>query len=592
MALRGSIDDVPIVDVLQFVHLSGKSGTLALTSAAGPAWVEFSQGNIVFARGPQSRSLGELLVEHGGLTKEQVHEAIEAQRRDPARPPLGKLLLARQIIAAEPLADCVRRQIHEAMMDLANWSSGDFQFDQGTIEVLDDIRVEVAEVLPLLKLNTQFLLFEAVRLFDERQRDKDAAQAGQGPELPAGREKTLPPALEKRERTLPPASEGALEEGREPPRAGPLWREIEPVRSVAPGAEARIVGEPLLLPPGREARQDGGRTLAGGILLVGFEKALSPPVTKTLVVHGYRVLGHVPRREIETQLLADKRWPAAMVLLWRLHAGEGATSDEVDKSLKLVERLVERHPGWSFVVLVSGGATKAVARAYATGARAALPIDPVELAREAEVREGLVAVVAQIWKDSARTANAQAAELRAWIQAKRVTSEMQRALQQASIALELMRVAAATLDRATLFLAKEAELIGLGAFGSTVNGSPMAESLRGLALTVAPDSPLSRCLVDRTAFVGPTAELGIGQLFFDIAGRPLVDRGVLVPLVGPSKAIGVLYGDNGQLPGPMRGIHALEIAATQAGIAYENVLLRMRLDVRSRQGEAESPLAS
>jgi hypothetical protein len=153
-----------------------------------------------------------------------------------------------------------------------------------------------------------------------------------------------------------------------------------------------------------------------------------------------------------------------------------------------------------------------------------------------------------------------------------------------------MRVAANALDRATLFLAKDDDLIGLGAFGLTTGGKPMAESLRGLALKVTPATLLARSLTERTAFMGPTRDLGLGQLFFDIAGRPAHDRGVLIPLVGPSKTIGVLYGDNGLINGPIRSIHAVEIAAAQAGIAYENVLLRLRLD--NSRARAEPELAS
>jgi hypothetical protein len=150
-----------------------------------------------------------------------------------------------------------------------------------------------------------------------------------------------------------------------------------------------------------------------------------------------------------------------------------------------------------------------------------------------------------------------------------------------------MRIAANALDRATLFLARDNELIGLGAFGLTVSGKPMAESLRGLALQVGPDTLLSRSISERTAFMGPTRDLGLGQLFFDIAGRPVHDRAVLIPLVGPSKTIGVLYGDNGLINGPIRSIHAVEIAAAQAGIAYENVLLRLRLDNSRPRNDTE-----
>jgi hypothetical protein len=53
---------------------------------------------------------------------------------------------------------------------------------------------------------------------------------------------------------------------------------------------------------------------------------------------------------------------------------------------------------------------------------------------------------------------------------------------------------------------------------------------------------------------------------------------VLIALVSPTRPIGLLYGDNGRLTEPLRGVQAVEFAASQAGLAYENALLRLRLE--------------
>lgn len=558
MALRGSLDDVPLVDVLQFVHLSGKSGTLALTSHRGAGWIEVANGNVVFARGPKTPNLGELLVGAGALNRDALDDAITTQRADPHRPPLGRLLVAAKLVTSEQLADCVRKQIHDAMLDLCQWTSGEFQFDQGSIETPDDIRVDVAEVLPELNLNTQFLVLEAVRLLDERRREEEAERATRPklPPLPPAPRHVTPVLPERRTVDAPLSVASRLLAEAEGPRA------------------PRIDAQPTLPPPDGPAfpfgRPQPLNPTTGGLLLVGFERSTHPIVMQSVARAGYRVLGHVPRLEIEPQLLGARRWPLGMALLWRVRE-----ADEVAQRA-LIARVIERHPGWTVIALVSAADPKLPGRLYAAGARSVIPGVLDELCDD--VLDGIVAIVAQVWNESARAANAQAAELRAWVHAKQIASEMQRALRRENIKLELLRVAADSLDRAVLLLCREGRLESLGGFGLTGSGAPIAQAVRSLAVDVTAGSPLARCIDDHVAFLGPTSDLGLSANFFEVVGAPAYDRGVLVPLVGAHMTLGVLYGDNGDQQLAVRGVHAIEIAASQAGIAYENVMLRARLD--------------
>lgn len=544
MALRGSLDDVPVVDVLQFIHLSGKSGTLVMTAGAASALIEFADGNIVFARAPVSRNLGRILVERGLLAPARLEQLLTVQQESPERPPLGRLIVEQGLATAEVLAGCVRDQIHEAMTDIASWRDGEFQFHQARIETVDDVRVDVEDLLPLATVNTQFFLLEAMRLVDDRVREDDAASPRA---LPDG------------------AVDGTLIAG-----TGLRLPTAPDTLSVPVPA---VWAEPTLPPLNGLART--GRGKGAGIMPVGLDQPTLGVFATTLAARGYPVLGHVPSRHVREQFLGERHWPSAMVLLWRVRGGARGSADQ---TLALITETLRAHPGWAVVALVSGD-VEMVARAYAAGAQAAIPLRERGALSPVMV-EAVEAVVARIWKDNRREADAQAAEMRAWLAATRLTSEMHRAVQRSSVALELMRVAAQVLDRAILFLAKGEGLIGLGAFGRAADGRPMAEAMRGFALELKPDTPLARGLADGTAFVGAPGDLGMGRVFFEIAGLPAVNRAVLIPLVGPSRAIGVLYGDNGTLNEALRGVHTVELAAAQASLAYENALLRRRLDGR------------
>lgn len=554
MALRGSLSDVPVVDVLQFIHMSGKSGTLVMTSGADSAVVELSDGNIAFARAPSSRSLGSVLVARGLLAEPDLERLLAEQQNAEVRPALGHLIVSEGLLSFDVLADCVRDQIHEAMLEIVSWQKGEFQFHQKRLETIDDVRVDVEDLLPAVALNTQFFLLEAMRLVDERLSET------QGAVIPS------PGAPSRSASPSEPASVELV-------ARLPVELPSAPVDASALRMPA-VWAEPTLPPIGGPST--GIRLRGAGIMPVGLDQPTLEVFATALAARGYPVLGHVPSRHVQEQFLGARQWPGSMVVLWRIRGGERGGADE---TLSLMTDTLRAHPGWTIVALVSGN-VELVARAYAAGARIVVPVrakgTPSDLLIYA-----VEAVVERIWRDNSKEANAHAAEMRAWLAATRLTNEMHRAGQRSSVALELMRVAAQVLDRSILFLAKGDSLIGLGAFGRTVTGQPMAEAMRGLALDLQPDTPLARGLVDGAAFVGSPSELGLGRVFFELAGAPAVDRAVLIPLVGPTRAIGVLYGDNGNLTQTLRGLHTVELAAAQASLAYENAILRRRLDDRS-----------
>lgn len=556
MALRGSLDDVPIVDVLQFVHLSGKSGVLQLTSPEGQGRIELSRGNVVFAQAPGGRTIGELLAAEGAVSAEAVARALAAQQRQQERGthrPLGQLLMESGAVTREALEACVRKQIQDAMLQLAGWSTGEFHFGQDFPPAPDDIRFELGTVLPELTVNTQFLLLEAARMSDERADSE--ARSGAGPaEAGSGS-----------------GDDDASTRGRilsRDPRTPQVAVELEPLRVTPPPPRVFAEtpppeGSPLELPP-TSTRNDA-------LALVGFERESWPALVRGLKALRWPVLGHAPVSKAVEAVDAQGRLAGTRLLLWRVRSDSRHAFEPQRRALEGVQRL-PRPPVQ--IVLAENLRSAEVAELYGAGARVVLPIDglPPE-----GLPPGLATVLGQLRRERQRAESAQAAELRAWLHAKRVTSGMQQALQRANIALEFMRVAASSLERAVLFLKKGDELIGLGAFGTTGTGRPMADALRGLALRVPADGKMANALRGRRPLVAPPDDLGLVPLFFDIAGRPSTDSATLVPLSGPSRTIALLYGDNGPVKRPIGNLHPLEIAAGHAGIAYENALLRLKL---------------
>jgi hypothetical protein len=185
MSLFGSLSDVAVVDVLQFVHLSGRSGTLFLENDDEQAHISFHRGRIVGAYGPASPSVCLLMIDAGALTAAGLERALALQSAEMPPPPLGQVLVANQLVTAEALREAITRKVERTVYDLVSWNRGSFRFSVDEVRADQEIALAPGDVIPQLDINTQMVLMEALRLFDEKNREAPPAPTGNGDAAPA-----------------------------------------------------------------------------------------------------------------------------------------------------------------------------------------------------------------------------------------------------------------------------------------------------------------------------------------------------------------------------------------------------------------------
>ena len=158
MAIKGSLREASLPDVLQLLSMGKKTGCLAVTHRNNFGYIYFDKGKISYASIVNRRDrLGDLLIKAGSITQEQLQNAIDAQGKHRDKR-IGDLLVDLGYITRERLHDHVRVQIEEAVYLLFTWNEGSFNFEA-------DVQPERQDLL--VSINPESLLLEGARRVDE-----------------------------------------------------------------------------------------------------------------------------------------------------------------------------------------------------------------------------------------------------------------------------------------------------------------------------------------------------------------------------------------------------------------------------------------
>ena len=158
MAIKGSLKEASLPDVIQLLFLGRRTGCLALADRHNFGTIYFEEGHIVYAAIVNRRDrLGDILVRSGRITAAQLEAAIARQEGDREHK-LGEILVELGALKREDLESHMRLQIEEAVYYLFTWTSGTFNFEAGVRPEQEDF---------LVRINPEYLLLEGARRVDE-----------------------------------------------------------------------------------------------------------------------------------------------------------------------------------------------------------------------------------------------------------------------------------------------------------------------------------------------------------------------------------------------------------------------------------------
>jgi CheY-like chemotaxis protein len=534
LSLNGNLEDIPLLDILQIIAFSQKTGYLTVQTSGGEAALVFCNGLVVSAMTPD------------GLPEDpRLAELSEEKRRT-----------------------LIRQRVEVALEQLIRLRDGAFCFHLTAELPLAVGSRDISSLTLGEGIKPEELLLELARSMDEDRRDSVAlVESGfaeplgePGETASAEAEPAGPAPPEERPLAVNPSPEAVgdppasdhhrivlLLEDEDDLRSSLAKRLIDTdyqvVEASHPSAAVRKakglgdVGLPFTLVADRGMPASDGASFNGGLEVVErLQKAgLHPPVllmtdkmTRTLHARARRV--------------GVSRWVFKPVLS-RLDPAQ------FEADLRVFgDRILEILPSLEEVAEVSPQTR---------------PSPFIPLPRSVES-----------WDEVTM--------LRRWLDE---LSDPQDAHQ---VSLLVLKAAREFFERAVLFVVKDGDLRGLGGFGPA-DGDEVGLAARDLTLPLAEPSRFEEVVTGSRPYHGPLSTDDWARLGATL-GRVRSRVVALLPLVAQRETIALVLGDNPTTGAEFRRLETLEVFVNQAGVALENASFRRRR--RPETGpESRAPLA-
>ncbi len=587
MSLTGNLEDLPLLDIIQIVSFSKKTGHLSIQTGDGEGGIVFQDGYVVAAFAPEGPAL------------DPGFAALDAAQR----------------------AAAIRTRIEMGLEQLVRLREGQFSFaladEPPRIVGSRDVGSET-----LAKgINAQELLLDLARGMDEDRRHSSAAVEASfaEPELPPEEPATASPAASSaavvdRARahsaetpplgvpaiTVPAEAAGFLKDPRlmQPEADTPTGATV-PVSIVraaaAPPAAARAAPEPPA--PGPEA--------ARTILLVDDEDDVRKFLSGLFAKSGYRVVeasdpesavksgGKLGLENTPFVLVTDLGMPASggasfhggfevVKRLWKMNLRPPVLmmTENLSQALQLRARqmgikafvfkpgLSKLNPG-QFEADLKAFAAKILADILPKLAASPQALSP-RMARESKgaTAPGAGAAVASPGEEELS---------RDFAFLQRRLAELRRPGNANQIAVLVMKVAREFFERSILFLVKNEEARGLGGFGAAPKDESLGLLVRQVVIPLGEPSPFLDVVQSGRPRVGALPPGKWSSYLIGRIGRFHSGPVALLPLVTHRETIAVLFGDNPETGSDLPRLDALEVFIYQAGIALENAFLQKKL---------------
>jgi len=578
MSLVGSLEDLGLGDLLQIVHLAGKTGVLRLRGDAGEGRILFRTGMIHEARAKGGATdLRELLAARRAVAGPLLERAwLEAHHLGR---PLADVLVERGLSTLAAIDELRREEVQSAVLAMFSWPSGEFSFEMR--EWIDD----GTELTIDPGLNPQFLALEGTRRADEltqRLPDAEASESSSGVALES--ELVLD---ESGEEVTLLAYDLATEA-----EAPPLQRE----------AEARPSQRPAL------PRAPASTVLTSPVIVIDPSLGVLEWAKAALGAEFPRV--HVFQRpslgiDRIRQYLARAELPL-VVLAEDTPADSAAGARDANE---IAARLKRQAPSMHVLLLCDESDTRTQRRTRADGVvprpSAALLVDPRSGRERTRIATLLAETLAQLATRSAPELPSPYAEpvplpeekaplaeqrgegsglaeepslptVDALLQLRETSTRIREGAGRGAVLVQVLGFAAQRFARVALFGVRGDRAVGVAQLGLNRAGGPDDEGLRELSLGSRESAWFRRAIDERRPLRSAPTNNGDHRLAV-LLGNEIPAEAYVAPIITGERVAVLLYADNLPSGDPIGDTAGLEVLLDAAGIALERALIERTL---------------
>lgn len=565
MSFEGDLEHLPLVDVIQLLHQTGKTGTLTLKSSKGESQLVFRDGFIVSANHVNnSIRIGQVMLDMGLLSREALEQALKDQQKAGAeRKPIIQMLIEDGIVETQTAYQGLEALIEMTIVDVLTWTKGTFCLDVNKIVVSDDYRYFPEKANTQIHMNTQSILMDALRIYDERKRDGTLT-----PESIFG----APPASESQSGSAISAADLGLEELDELESRIPRF--FSAIKEEAPDTIAGRLQQELSGVPAHECQElfdylEGASARAAeGEAALGAILATSSRTMRECVsaVCGPRFVCATDD-PLQLDPLIDQTRSRDKSPLLLLDAGEDSGENGRDIAA-LLQQIRERHPALPIVLFAAPDDFQLAASAQECGVTAVLPRACRDVRGEsfiADLIAGCRALAACLKRQTAAPASQLPAQFRAQFLA---LAEQRDA---AEVTFALLQAVCGVFRRGVTLVVVRSELIAERAIGIDADGAITSVKLR----LSAPEASLYQKALGGELCYGD-ADQSLRDTIYGAVGTPISGKALLLPVKSFGRVIAIIYADFGAGAGTDPQLPLLEILAQHAGLVIDNILYRKR----------------
>lgn len=522
---------MPVVDVLQFIYASRRSGTLHLESRGRRGFVIFREGNIGQAttNAPEN-NLGHILVSKGLISEEDLAAAVARQQAEYKNLPLGRVLGEMGLVGNEDVKAAVVEQIEAAVRDFVLWLDGDFVFELGTGGTPpDDVAVSVDGLLSGVNVDTQHLLLECIRIFDEKGREPEVKVE------PAAAALAAEPAVE----VTPPEE---IEEPTPALHTVFLYSNNEPLHTF--------------------------------LDMIAKKKRV-----ECLVFQSFTELTMAVESILQEDFLP-------VVVLDVDFGVKGQQDVRVERAAELLSKLKATSPATDVICVAARASYTLRLALLERRARAVISMPSPAFMREQPppadvknfVRELWIAIIESFriydrihvkeqWRRRISSLESYLLKL------KKFVREAQKSNFTFLVSLDLLNIISENYERALLLVIREGRAVGIGGFGDAHDGTPLGILAKSISIQLGEYSIFETVAERKTTYRGrPDVTVPVHRELFERIGKPYSGEVMIVPLISSGRTLAMIYCDNGDVDKPLVYDELLDLLSNQTNILYERML--------------------